>query len=129
MEKIKRLATVNTTDGAKWINYELPKTPNTEYIVDDSCFIPMAEAIKQLKGSRPMTDEEIKMCYDFPDGVDNGMEVPIHRKHGIADITEITQDIVNKTHEISEKVEQAKAEEKANAEFNAKLNAISSPKE
>ena len=46
MSKIMRISPFNHDIGD--MEYKLPVTPDSEYIVDDSSFVPMKEAIKQL---------------------------------------------------------------------------------
>lgn len=120
--KVKRLSGVNTFTNNKIVEYELPKTPKTKYIVDDSSFIPMSEAVKQL--SRVSVSNEIEnMCYDFKDGKDTGMKVPIQRM-GMSDITEISQSIMEDIHDITDKIEKGKKKAEKQAVLDAKLQSI-----
>lgn len=76
------------------VDYELPSTPKTDFIVDDSSFLPIAEALKNLQMAS-LTTAEKSVYYDFPDGKDDGSRVPINRRHDIKDITEISAAIVD----------------------------------
>lgn len=65
-----------------------------DYIVDDSQFLPMSEALKRLNGSRTLSDAEISQCYDFPDGKDTGFHIPIDRAHTYhGDIAELSHEV------------------------------------
>ena len=87
---MKRLKTFDHSIGKE--DYELPKTPSTSYIVDDSNFLPMSEAIRQLgSGSGALKPENL--LYDFKDGQDNGSPVPFHRQADVKDIAEISSHV------------------------------------
>lgn len=66
-------------------------TINAPYCIDDSKFCPTAEALKNINGT-PLTDEQIANSYDFPDGKDNGMSLPIGRGR-FSDITELSTEV------------------------------------
>lgn len=123
MIKVKRLSSIDVLHGSSVCDYVLPTNKRGSYIVDDSHFCPMSEAVKQLANSRPLTDEEIAACYDFTNGMDNGMQIPIQRMAGVADITEITTAITEQTRDIAKKMEVAK-DKKAYAD---KINSIVKP--
>lgn len=108
---MKRLNTINLTTGSKVVDYKLPTTPKSPYVVDDSCFVPMAEAIKQLKTNQ-ISASEIETCYDFPNGRDTGKEIPVTRKHGYSDITEISQAIMEDTARTVEEIEKGRAKKR-----------------
>lgn len=120
--KVKRLFTINTMHGSATEEYTFPKVEETPYIVDDSHFCPMSEAVKQLANSRPLTDEEISACYDFTNGMDNGMQIPITRLAGIADITEMTGNITAQTREIAEKLQKARDKKAYQDQLNSIVN-------
>lgn len=65
--------------GSSLYDYEPPKQKNGPFIVDDSSFIPMSEAVKQLSRTNPLGTGYIEGAYDFPDGIDTGMHVPVAR--------------------------------------------------
>lgn len=118
---VTRIQTFNHSIGS--IEYDFPKTPDSEYIVDDSSFVPMKEAIKQLSTIGSSSDS-LKPYYDFHDGKDTGIEVPITRTKNGKDIAEISSHIMEKVGEISEEVEIQKRSLKRKEEFNSKLEAI-----
>lgn len=68
--------------------YKLPVTPDSEYVIDDSCFVPMSEAVKQLGLNPNYTGSNNKTMYDFPDGKDSGIEIPINRTKNGKDIAD-----------------------------------------
>ena len=68
-------------------------TPDSPYVVDDSGFLPIAEAIKQLKGNT-VSGGEIEQTYDFPNGFDDGRKIPYNRRTDCKDITEISSAIM-----------------------------------
>ena len=120
---MKRLNTIVSCNNSKVTDYKLPVTPSTEYVVDDSCFIPMSEAVKQL-GSNNLGPNEIKNYYDFVDGNDNGMEIPITRTKNGKDIAEISSKIMDKVGEIAEKVDTARKLNAKKAAFEKSLSDI-----
>lgn len=84
--------------------YKLPVTPDTEYIVDDSCFVPMSEAVKQLGLNPNFTGSDQKTMYDFPDGKDNGIEMPINRTKDGKDIAELSSVIYEQQEKIGNEI-------------------------
>lgn len=121
MSKVSRLDTLNHAIGNS--EYSLPVTPDSEYIVDDSSFVPMKEAIKQLSAVGSSSDS-LKPYYDFQDGKDTGIEIPITRTKDGKDIAEISSHIMEKVGELTEDIESQKRSIKQKEEFNAKLEAI-----
>lgn len=117
------LNTVNTHSELKIEVYELPHTKNTPYVVDDSCFIPTSEAIKQL-GANSGAATDLKQFYDFPDGNDTGMSVPITRTKSVKDIAEISSHIMDKVNDTADKVSEARNAAKKKAAFEKSLNNI-----
>lgn len=65
-----------------------------EYIVDDSNFVPMSEAVKHVTGGA-LSDSEVKAMYDFPNGeITKGFRVPLDRRRGFTgDIAEVSKAI------------------------------------
>lgn len=84
----------------------------TKRFVDDSHFIPMSEAVKQLSKTSPLSNGVIETIYDFPDGKDTGMKPPVARLR--PDLAVLSQTVreQNKAHEKALK----KAVEKATDE-------------
>lgn len=105
--------------------FAFPFTPDSEYVVDDSSFIPISEAIKQLKGNSVSTDE-IETTYDFPNGVDNGMSIPVNRRTDCKDIAEISSNIIAQVENLSEKLEKTKKKSERMKQYQSELNMINS---
>lgn len=101
-------------------DYKEPPTPDSEYVVDDSSFVPIAEAIKQL-GNGSQAGTKADLMYDFPDGKDNGMEIPFSRSSQFKDIAELSTEINNQQDSINEKIETAKADKKMREEIQKDL--------
>lgn len=99
------------------LDYKEPPTPDSEYIVDDSTFVPISEAIKQL-GNGSSAAASTTLQYDFPDGKDDGREIPFSRSSGFKDIAELSEHINNEQNDIQNKINKAKEE----AEFKKSLN-------
>ena len=72
---------------------KLPIILPGEFIVDDSAFCPMSEAIKQLSRVNDPTLGQLSECYDFPNGKDNGKILPVTRQRNFGDLAEYSQEI------------------------------------
>lgn len=120
---LSSLNTVNTHSPLFVETYELPKTKVTPYVVDDSCFIPTSEAIKQL-GANSGAQTNLKQYYDFPDGEDNGMSVPITRTKSGKDIAEISSHIMESVNETADNIAEARNAAKKKAAFEKSLSDI-----
>lgn len=102
IKQILRLSTISSNKKVSYEVYELPKTPKTDYIVDDSDFIPISEAIKNIHDNSIGADE-INIYYDLPNGKDDGRKIPVNRRHDIKDVTEISEAILEEVKENVEK--------------------------
>lgn len=105
--KLKGLSTVQNHHIGSG-EYELPVTPDSEYIVDDSCFVPLSEAVKQLGLNPNFVGTDNKTMYDFPDGKDLGTKIPINRTKDGKDIAELSTEIANKQDEIANAIQKEK---------------------
>lgn len=105
MRMVKRLTTVSLVDKSVSTDYVLPLYKNGDYVVDDSGFQPMSEAVKQLSKTAPLTSDQIAAAYDFPDGKDTGMKVPVERMPRTSDIVEIVSGMQQEAAEVSAKVD------------------------
>lgn len=85
-----RLSAVSSVYGGKVIEYTPPVKKYGPYQVDRSHFHPMSEAVKQLTSYQVFGNDAIKPYFDFLDGKDTGLRVPVDRMHGVSDITEIS---------------------------------------
>lgn len=65
------------------------------YVVDDSKFIPMSEAVKRTARMSPLGNDVIEMIYDFPDGKAKNMNIPYARQrdgHGMAELSKFAHE-------------------------------------
>lgn len=104
MRMVKRLTTVSLVDKSVSTDYVLPLYKTGDYVVDDSGFQPMSEAVKQLSKTAPLTSDQIAAAYDFPDGKDTGMKVPVERMPRTSDIVEIVSGMQQDAAEVSAKI-------------------------
>lgn len=102
--KIKRFQTINSLLGSKVVDYEIPSYVKGKYIVDKSHFVPVAELAKSVVGQSIGKSDLSR--YDFADGKDNGMSVPVARRR--PELAEMSVDVRNQQKAVSEKVEAAK---------------------
>ena len=102
---MKRYETIDVINGSKIVDYELPVIEYSESLVDKSHFIPTQEAVKRLVNAPPLSADIIETMYDYANGHDTGMNIPIGRKPG-ADLAEISQDIVARQNDINEKLKE-----------------------
>lgn len=97
---------------------------DVEYIVDDSTFIPMSEAVKAL-GSGNFGGRS-DLFYDFSNGRDDGRRItPAKRREGLA---ETYVDTVNTTLQITKEAKQQSAAASAAAKFEAEKAAKTAAK-
>lgn len=104
MRMVKRLTTVSLVDKSVSTDYVLPVYKTGNYVVDDSGFQPMSEAVKQLSRTAPLSSDQIAAAYDFPDGRDTGMKVPVERMPRTSDIVEIVSGMQQEAAEVSAKI-------------------------
>lgn len=97
-----------------------------DYVVDDSHFVPMSEAVKRVTGGT-LSEAEIKTMYDFPNGKDTGEKVPVDRTHRMmnGDIAEMSVEYKNAQRQAKESIDQAKED----YEFEQKISAINGTSE
>lgn len=111
------------------IIYELPVVEAGDYVVDDSCFVPMSEAIKQLNRINDPTSGQLAGVYDFPNGKDTGKQIPITRMRDFGDLAEISQEVRNSSEHINDEILRGQleaAEKEAFAKEMAEVRASSS---
>lgn len=100
--------------GSKIVDsYEVPVQVVGPRIVDDTNFIPMSEAVKQLSKTGNLSKGVIEGFYDFPDGVDNGLKVDVARMR--PEIVELSTEARKKAEKLKKdlKTAQAKANKAA----------------
>lgn len=102
--KTNRFKTILVDGKLEIESVSLPETPSGDYLIDDSNFIPMAEAVKQLNRINDPTFGQLAQVYDFPNGKDNGKSIPLTRRHDIKDIAEISAEITAEVKDINSKI-------------------------
>lgn len=129
---MRRYNTINLDKTIKIENYAEPKVNYGPYIVDDSNFVPISEAIKQLT-SQGLSEVDVKSYYDFVDGHDTGIKIPINRTHDGKDIAEISQNIMTQVSDIADKKMAAEKKLNEQIDFQNQLkninNQLSAPKD
>lgn len=112
----KRFITINVLNGSSLYDDFVPVSQGGDYIVDDSHFVPMAEAVKNLKDSAVATSDVIAKSYDFVDGKDTGIKVPVDRLHDVKDIAELSVAVRNRSKDLNKSLEQES--------YNSKIQSI-----
>lgn len=125
MKRFKRISVLGSTFDSE---YTVPVCPVGERIVDDSKFIPMSEAVKQLSKMPPMAKGVIEGYYDFIDGRDDGRKVNVARMR--PEIVELSVEVRNQQEQLKKDLKKAQkiAEDKAMFE-SFKSNKQNVPKE
>lgn len=97
-----------------------------DYVVDDSHFVPMSEAVKRVTGGT-LSEAEVKAMYDFPDGRDTGAKVPVDRTHRMmnGDIAEMSVEYKYAQKQAKESLDKAKED----FEFEQKMDLINGTSE
>lgn len=120
---MKTYDTINSSGTLQKIDAPERKTKGKETcksITDKSSFIPNSELMKK---KLTMLGINTKALYDFKNGQDNGMQVPISRIKG-ADIAEIEQAIKQDNKNIADAKEKAEAAQRAKEQATAEYNAM-----
>lgn len=101
----KTFATCNSTGDIAIVDVPVFHKDMSRSITDRSQYTPDGEAIKRLvsTGSQALTSPQLLAYYDFSDGKDNGMRVPVTRIKG-KDIAEISTAIKAELDEVGNKV-------------------------
>ena len=115
---MKRFDTIRTNGTIEVIDYELPDVQYDISLTDKSKFIPTDEAIKRLTG-QALSASEVEQNYDFVDGKDTGMKVPVGRMKGL-DIAEVSTAVRAEQAEIKADIAKAKRAK----DFKASLDAV-----
>lgn len=127
---MKRLNTINPFDGSKYHELKdksLFLTISAPYVIDDSKFSPITQAFKNINGS-VLSDEQIAQSYDFQNGKDNGMEIPIGRGR-FTDIVEVSTELRESNNKLSESFKDFKESEERKARQKARLEALNQVRE
>lgn len=117
-----RYDTINILGGVEQVHcIDTPQIVGS-YVVDDSAFVPLKEAVKNVNAGS-ITPQMARTLYDFPNGKDDGSKVPVDRTHGFTgDIAEVS--VVAR--ESAKAVKDDFTEYLKDKELNDRLNAISS---
>lgn len=101
----KTFVTANSTGDIEIVDVPKITKDMSRSITDRSQYTPDSEAIKRLvaTGSQALTSPQLLAYYDFSDGKDNGMRVPVTRIKG-KDIAEISTAIKAELDEVGNKV-------------------------
>lgn len=100
--------------------YQQPVTPDSEYVVDDSNFVPISEAVRQLVNGYG-AGNRAEQLYDFPDGKDNGQPVPFSRSSQFKDIAELSTEVATQQEQINSALQEAQNLEKLKNETKEQL--------
>lgn len=73
------------------IDVEIPIKEFDQSITDPTFFTPVGSLIRKLNSQDRIAMSRDPNLYDFPDGKDNGMEVPLHRRKGV-DLAELSEE-------------------------------------
>lgn len=127
---MKRLNTIYSFEGAGYHEFKEKKLYShisAPYVIDDSKFSPITQALKNINGST-LTDEQLAQSYDFVDGKDNGMSLPIGRGR-FADIVEVSTELKESNSRLSESFNDFKETEARKAKQAERLKALSKVRE
>ena len=121
---IRYVGSLNNTD--KMVLHETSEDfdYSAPYVVDDSNFVPMSEAVRQLYGGG-LSQDIVNQYYDFPTGKDSGEEVPFSRTKECNDIAVLSSKISSDTADLANKVSKNQKENAKRAAFEAELKAAS----
>lgn len=104
--------------------YTIPVVESGEYVVDDSCFVPMSEAIKQLQRIADPSSGQLAEVYDFPNGHDNGKILPITRQRNFNDLAEYSQEIRENAQNLNTEILKGQVEAAEKAAFEKELESV-----
>lgn len=101
---MKRYYTIDSIAGSKTFDYKFVEYEKGAYICDRSRFIPVSELAKSVR------NESIGAAdlgrYDFPDGKDDGRDVPIARRR--PELAEMSVEVRRQQKEVADKIADAK---------------------
>lgn len=73
------------------VEVKQPEKDYGDYVVDDSSFVPMSEAVKRVTAGA-LSPDQLKSMFDFKDGKDTGAKIPVDRSHRFSgDIAEVSE--------------------------------------
>lgn len=102
----KTFKTINSSGDLEIIDAPKFTKDMSRSLTDKTNYVSDSEAIKRLtlQGSQPLTNPQLKAFYDFADGHDTGMKLPVTRFKGV-DIAEVSTEIKKETENIKEALE------------------------
>lgn len=96
----KRFKTISALGDMELVDYEETFADIGESVADVSSYVPISDQVRSL----PAGDISLQL-YDFPDGKDNGMKVPLARQRGV-DLAELSTEIRNQQEDVSYRIRQ-----------------------
>lgn len=122
---MKRYDTIHSLGNCKVVDFELPEYETGSYISDKSHFTPVSELAKSVVGqSIGKTDLS---RYDFADGTDNGMTLPVARRR--PELAELSVDVKRQQAAIKDTLELQKRYNAARKQAEGALKNEASSKE
>ena len=122
---MKRYDTIHSLGNCKVVDFELSSYKKGKYIADKSHFTPVSELAKSVVGqSIGKTDLS---RYDFADGSDNGMELPVARRR--PELAELSVDVKRQQAKVKETLELQQRYNAARRHAEGALNNEASSKE
>lgn len=101
---MKRYDTIHSLGECHVVDYELSEYKKGPYISDRSHFTPVSELAKSVVGQSIGKTDLAR--YDFADGVDNGMDVPLARRR--PELAEMSVDVKRQQKKVRQQIEDAK---------------------
>lgn len=101
---MKRYYTIDSIEGSKIFDYKFKEYEKGPYVCDRSRFIPVSELAKSVR-SESIGAADLGR-YDFPDGRDDGRDVPIARRR--PELAEMSVEVRRQQKEVAGKIEDAK---------------------
>lgn len=98
---MKRYDTIHSLGNCKAVDFELPEYVTGKYISDKSHFTPVSELAKSVVGQSIGKTDLAR--YDFADGTDNGMTLPVARRR--PELAELSVDVKRQQSKVKETIE------------------------
>lgn len=98
---MKRYDTIHALGNCDSVDFELPEYVVGKYISDKSHFTPVSELAKSVVGQSIGKTDLAR--YDFADGIDNGMSLPLARRR--PELAELSVDVKRQQSEVKENLE------------------------
>lgn len=109
---MKRYDTIHVLGNCEIVDYEENDYVVGNYISDKSHFTPVSELAKSVIGQSIGKTDLAR--YDFADGTDNGMKVPVSRRR--PELAEMSVEVRKQQKEVRKKIEDAQFAEKVKSE-------------